>query len=389
MTTPFILVDGSSFLYRAFHAVPPLNNEKGEPTNAILGVSNMLRKLLNEYDPTMMAVVFDSASKTFRHELSADYKANRTEMPSDLRLQIKPLHALIRAMGIPLITAAAVEADDVLGVLAKFGEREGYDVIIATGDKDMAQLVNHKITLEDTMSKTKLNPDGVFEKFGVRPDQIADYLALVGDTSDNIAGVPKVGTKTAAKWLLEYETLDNLVANADKITGKVGENLREHLPKLELAKKLTVIRCDLELPYNMADLTRRPFHDEQLKEMLSELGFLSWLNALNKNSTDIDEKPFLKKVELAEPSENTATAHYDVILTMLQLDAWLSRLEKSALIAIDTETTSLDYMKAEIVGLSFAVQTGEAAYLPLAHNYPNAPTQLNRTEALEKLRLLD
>jgi DNA polymerase-1 len=388
MTTPFILVDGSSFLYRAFHAVPPLNNEKGEPTNAILGVSNMLRKLLNEYDPTMMAVVFDSASKTFRHELSADYKANRTEMPSDLRLQIKPLHALIRAMGIPLITAAAVEADDVLGVLAKFGEREGYDVIIATGDKDMAQLVNDKITLEDTMSKTKLNPEGVFEKFGVRPDQIADYLALVGDSSDNIAGVPKVGTKTAAKWLAEYETLDNLVANADKITGKVGENLREHLPKLELAKKLTVIRCDLDLPYNMADLTRRPFHDEQLKEMLSELGFLSWLNALNKNSTDTETKPFLKKVELAEPTENTATAHYDVILTMVQLDAWLSRLEKSALIAIDTETTSLDYMKAEIVGLSFAVQTGEAAYLPLAHNYPNAPTQLNRTEVLEKLRPL-
>ncbi len=388
MTSPLILVDGSSFLYRAFHAVPPLNNEKGEPTNAILGVSNMLRKLLNEYEPTFMAVVFDSASKTFRHELSADYKANRTEMPNDLRFQIKPLHALIRAMGIPLISAAAVEADDVLGVLAKFGEREGHDVIIATGDKDMAQLVNDKITLEDTMSKTKLNPEGVFEKFGVHPNQIADYLALVGDSSDNIAGVPKVGAKTAAKWLAEYKTLDNLIANADKITGKVGENLREHLPKLELAKKLTVIRCDLDLPYNMADLTRRPFHDEQLKEMLSELGFLSWLNALNKNSADTNEKPFLKKVELAEPTENTATAHYDVILTMAQLDAWLARLEKSALIAMDTETTSLDYMAAEIVGLSFAVQTGEAAYLPLAHNYPNVPTQLNRELALEKLRPL-
>ena len=387
MTSPLILVDGSSFLYRAFHAVPPLNNEKGEPTNAILGVSNMLRKLLNEYNPTFMAVVFDSSGKTFRHELSADYKANRDVMPDDLRLQIKPLHALIRAMGIPLIIAAAVEADDVLGVLACYGEREGHDVIIATGDKDMAQLVNDKITLEDTMSKTKLNPDGVFEKFGVRPDQIADYLALVGDSSDNIAGVPKVGAKTAAKWLAEYDTLDNLVVNADKITGKVGENLREHLPKLELAKKLTVIRCDLELPYNMADLTRRPFHDEQLKEFLSELGFLSWLNALNKNSPDTNVKPFLKKAENVA-TETTATAHYDTILTMSQLDAWLARLEKSALIAIDTETTSLDYMKAEIVGLSFAVQTGEAAYLPLAHNYPNAPTQLNREVALEKLRPL-
>ena len=388
MTSPLILVDGSSFLYRAYHAVPPLNNEKGEPTNAILGVSNMLRKLLNEYNPTFMAVVFDSSGKTFRHELSADYKANRTQMPDDLRSQIKPLHALIRAMGIPLISASGVEADDVLGVLAQFGEREGYDVIIATGDKDMAQLVNEKITLEDTMSKTKLNPEGVFEKFGVHPNQIADYLALVGDSSDNIAGVPKVGAKTAAKWLSEYETLDNLVANADKITGKVGENLREHLPKLELAKKLTVIRCDLDLPYNMADLTRRPIHDEQLREFLSELGFLSWLNSLNKNSPHIDTKPFLTNVEIPEATENTSTAHYDTILTMPQLDAWLARLEKSALIAIDTETTSLDYMKAEIVGLSFAVQTGEAAYLPLAHNYPNVPQQLNRTDVLEKLRPL-
>lgn len=388
MTSPLILVDGSSFLYRAFHAVPPLTNSKGEPTNAILGVSNMLRKLLNEYDPQFIAVVFDSAGKTFRHELSADYKVNRDVMPDDLRLQIKPLHALIRAMGIPLIMASAVEADDVLGVLAQFGEREGFDIIIATGDKDMAQLVNNKITLEDTMSKTKLTPKGVFEKFGVHPNQIADYLALVGDSSDNIAGVPKVGAKTAAKWLAEYETLDNLVANADKITGKVGENLREHLPKLELAKKLTVIRCDLDLPYNMADLKRRPFHDEQLKDMLSELGFLSWLNALNKNSTDTNEKPFLKKVENVEPTENTSTAHYDTILTMPQLDAWLARLEKSALIAFDTETTSLDYMKAEIVGLSFAVQTGEAAYLPLAHNYPDVQTQLNREIVLEKLRPL-
>lgn len=391
MTTPLILVDGSSFLYRAYHAVPPLSNAKGEPTNAIYGVSNMLRKLLNDYEPTYMAVVFDSSSKTFRHELSADYKANRTEMPDDLRLQIKPLHALIRAMGIPLISAAAVEADDVLGVLARFGEREGHNVIIATGDKDMAQLVNEKITLEDTMSKTKLTPEGVFEKFGVRPNQIADYLALVGDSSDNIAGVPKVGAKTAAKWLAQYETLDNLILHANEITGKVGENLREHLPNLELAKQLTVIRCDLDLPYNMADLTRRPIHDEQLKELLAEFGFSSWLNALTKNSTQTsenDQKQFLKNVEVSEVTENTATAHYDVITTFEQLDAWLARLEKSALIAFDTETTSLDYLTTELVGLSFAVQTGEAVYLPLAHNYSNVPVQLNREQVLEKLRPL-
>lgn len=391
MTSPLILVDGSSFLYRAYHAVPPLNNAKGEPTNAIYGVSNMLRKLLNDYEPSVMAVVFDSASKTFRHELSKDYKANRTQMPNDLSSQIKPLHTLIRAMGIPLISASAVEADDVLGVLAKYGERKGYNVIIATGDKDMAQLVNEKITLEDTMSKTKLTPEGVFEKFGVRPDQIADYLALVGDSSDNIAGVPKVGAKTAAKWLAEYQTLDNLIANANKITGKVGENLRDNLKQLELAKKLTVIRCDLDLPYNMADLTRRPIHDEQLKELLAEFGFSSWLSALTKNSAQTnenDQKQFLKNVEILEATENTATAHYDIIMTFEQLDAWLARLEKSALIAIDTETTSLDYMKAEIVGLSFAVQTGEAAYLPLAHNYPDVPKQLNREQVLEKLRPL-
>lgn len=391
MTSPLILVDGSSFLYRAYHAVPPLNNAKGEPTNAIYGVSNMLRKLLNDYEPSVMAVVFDSASKTFRHELSKDYKANRTQMPDDLSSQIKPLHALIRAMGIPLISASAVEADDVLGVLAKYGEREGYNVIIATGDKDMAQLVNEKITLEDTMSKTKLTPEGVFEKFSVRPDQIADYLALVGDSSDNIAGVPKVGAKTAAKWLAEYQTLDNLISNANKITGKVGENLRDNLKQLELAKKLTVIRCDLDLPYNMADLTRRPIHDEQLKELLAEFGFSSWLSALTKNSAQTnenDQKQFLKNVEISETTENTATAHYDIIMTFEQLDAWLARLEKSALIAIDTETTSLDYMKAEIVGLSFAVQTGEAAYLPLVHNYPDAPKQLNREQVLEKLRSL-
>ncbi|MDD5229185.1 MAG: DNA polymerase I, partial [Methylococcales bacterium] len=382
MTTPLILVDGSSFLYRAFHAVPPLNNAKGEPTNAILGVSNMLRKLLNEYNPTFMAVVFDGANKTFRHELSADYKANRTKMPDDLKSQIKPLHALIRSMGIPLITAEAVEADDVLGVLACYAEQEGYEIIIATGDKDMAQLVNEKITLEDTMSKTKLNPGGVFEKFGVRPNQIADYLALVGDSSDNIIGVPKVGAKTAAKWLAEYETLDNLIIHADEITGKVGENLRDNLPQLALAKQLTVIRCDLELPYNMADLTRRPFHDEQLRELLTEFGFLSWLK-------QIPPAPLFKEKEVEKfDLETTATTHYDVITTMTQLDAWLARLEKSALIAFDTETTSLDYMKAEIVGLSFAIQTGEAAYLPLSHNYPDVPAQLNRDVVLEKLRPL-
>ena len=389
MTSPLILVDGSSFLFRAYHAIPPLTNANGEPTNAIYGVSNMLRKLLADYNPTHVAVVFDSKTKTFRHELSPVYKANRTEMPSDLGCQIKPLHALIRAMGIPLISASGVEADDVLGVLACYAKTQGHHVIIATSDKDMAQLVNEHITLEDTMSKTKLTVDGVFEKFGVRPDQIADYLALVGDSSDNIAGVPKVGAKTAAKWLAQYDTLDNLVAHADEITGKVGENLRDNLEQLALAKQLTVIRCDLELPYNMADLTRRPVHDIQLKELLVEFGFSAWLNSLSKNtSTVVPKTDNPSDTEATSDLQTTATAHYDIILTMAQLDAWILRLEQSALIAIDTETTSLDYTQAQLVGLSFAVQTGEAAYLPLAHAYPEVPTQLNREIVLEKLRPL-
>ena len=389
MTSPLILVDGSSFLFRAYHAIPPLTNAKGEPTNAIYGVSNMLRKLLADYNPTHVAVVFDSKTKTFRHELSPVYKANRTEMPSDLGCQIKPLHALIRAMGIPLISASGVEADDVLGVLACYAKTQGHHVIIATSDKDMAQLVNEHITLEDTMSKTKLTVDGVFEKFGVRPDQIADYLALVGDSSDNIAGVPKVGAKTAAKWLAQYDTLDNLVAHADEITGKVGENLRDNLEQLALAKQLTVIRCDLELPYNMADLTRRPVHDIQLKELLVEFGFSAWLNSLSKNtSTVVPKTDNPSDTEATSDLQTTATAHYDIIVTMAQLDAWILRLEQSALIAIDTETTSLDYTQAQLVGLSFAVQTGEAAYLPLAHAYPEVPTQLNLEIVLEKLRPL-
>ena len=389
MTSPLILVDGSSFLFRAYHAIPPLTNAKGEPTNAIYGVSNMLRKLLTDYNPTHVAVVFDSKTKTFRHELSPVYKANRTEMPSDLGCQIKPLHALIRAMGIPLISASGVEADDVLGVLACYAKTQGHHVIIATSDKDMAQLVNEHITLEDTMSKTKLTVDGVFEKFGVRPDQIAEYLALVGDSSDNIAGVPKVGAKTAAKWLAQYDTLDNLVAHADEITGKVGENLRDNLEQLALAKQLTVIRCDLELPYNMADLTRRPVHDIQLKELLVEFGFSAWLNSLSKNtSTVVPKTDNPSDTEATSDLQTTATAHYDIILTMAQLDAWILRLEQSALIAIDTETTSLDYTQSQLVGLSFAVQTGEAAYLPLAHAYPEVPTQLNREIVLEKLRPL-
>jgi DNA polymerase-1 len=377
------LIDGSSFLFRAFHAVPPLTNPKGEPTNAIYGVSNMLRKLLGEYKTDYVTVVFDAAGKTFRNALYPEYKANRTTMPDDLRVQIEPLHQLIRAMGLPLIMESGVEADDVLGVLAQHAAKQGFHVIISTGDKDMAQLVTEQISLEDTMKNVRLDVQGVVNKFGVKPEQIIDYLALMGDSSDNIPGVPKVGPKTAAKWLQEYQTLDNLIAHADDIKGKIGENLRASLSFLPLAKQLTTIKCDLDLPYSMDDLKRQPVNNAELKSLLAELGFSSWLKMLGDDNTGRDA---INRVSTAVsvPTE----VQYETILTQAQLNHWLSKLDHAELFAFDTETTSLDYSKAQIVGVSFAVEIGKAAYLPLAHNYLEAPAQLNRTDVLEQLRPL-
>ena len=376
-----ILVDGSSFLFRAYHAIPPLTNPLGEPTNAIYGVSNMLRKLIAEYHSDYITVVFDAPGKTFRNDLYDQYKAHRPPMPDDLRVQIEPLHHLIRAMGLPLIMEYGVEADDVLGALAQHAEQQGFKVIISTGDKDMAQLVTEHIILENTMTNTRMDIQGVIDKFGVKPEQIVDYLALMGDTSDNIPGVPKVGPKTAAKWLEQYQTLENLVANADKITGKIGENLRASLDQLPIAKQLTTIKCDLDLPYGMDDLKRQPVNTDELKNQLAGLGFLSWFKMLD-NQTDA----IAVVEEEAKPALIEST--YETILTQQQFKQWLERLEKAELFAFDTETTSLDYSKAEIVGVSFAVTPGQAAYIPLAHHYTGAPDQLNRTEILEKLRPL-
>ena len=373
-----ILVDGSSFLFRAYHAIPPLTNPKGEPTNAIYGVSNMLRKLIADYQSDYVTVVFDAPGKTFRNDLYDQYKAHRPSMPDDLREQIEPLHNLIRTMGLPLIMEPDVEADDVLGALAQHAAQEGFSVIISTGDKDMAQLVTEHITLENTMSNVRMDIQGVIDKFGVKPEQIVDYLALMGDSSDNIPGVPKVGPKTAAKWLEQYQTLENLVANADKITGKIGENLRASLGQLPLAKQLTTIKCDLNLPYGIDDLKRRPINTEELKNQLTELGFLSWLKMLDNpvEAITVEEKPAIIE------------SNYETILTHQQFNKWLERLENAELFAFDTETTSLDYSKAEIVGVSFAVTPGHAAYVPLAHDYAGVPDQLNRSEILEKLRTL-
>ncbi|MGZ8171865.1 MULTISPECIES: DNA polymerase I [Methylobacter] len=388
-----ILVDGSSFLFRAYHAIPPLTNANGDPTNAIYGVSNMLRKLIADYHSDYITVVFDAPGKTFRNELYDQYKAHRPPMPDDLRVQIAPLHNLIRAMGLPLIIESGVEADDVLGVLAQHAEQQGYDVIISTGDKDMAQLVTEHIILENTMSNSRMDIQGVIDKFGVKPEQIIDYLALIGDTVDNIPGVPKVGPKTAAKWLEQYSTLENLVAHADKITGKIGENLRASLDQLPLSKQLTTIKCDLDLPYNMEDLKQQPMDKAELKILLAELGFSSWLKSLDASTelgTGSSSTPALSSIEAAQTEDKPAKidSSYETVLTEQHFNDWLARLEKAELFAFDTETTSLDYSKAQIVGVSFAVTPGKAAYVPLAHDYPGVPDQLDRSEILEKLRPL-
>jgi len=388
-----ILVDGSSFLFRAYHAVPPLTNANGEPTNAIYGVSNMLRKLIADYHSDYITVVFDAPGKTFRNALYDQYKAHRPPMPDDLRVQIAPLHNLIRAMGLPMIIESGVEADDVLGVLAQHAEQQGYDVIISTGDKDMAQLVTEHIILENTMSNSRMDIQGVIDKFGVRPEQIIDYLALIGDTVDNIPGVPKVGPKTAAKWLEQYNTLENLVAHADKITGKIGENLRASLDQLPLSKQLTTIKCDLDLPYDMEDLKQRPMDKAELRILLAELGFSSWLKMLDAStepSTGSSSTSDLSPIEAAQTEDKPAKidSSYETVLTEQHFNDWLARLEKAELFAFDTETTSLDYSQAQIVGVSFAVTPGQAAYVPLAHDYPGVPDQLDRSAILEKLRPL-
>ena len=374
-----ILVDGSSFLYRAYHALPPLTSPQGVATNAVYGVSNMLKKMLSDYPDDHFAVVFDAPGNNFRHELYEQYKAHRPPMPDDLRCQIEPLHRMVRAMGLPLIIEAGIEADDVLGCLAKKAEELGFDVIISTGDKDMAQLVNEHVILENTMNNVRLDVQGVIEKFGVRPDQIIDYLALIGDPVDNIPGVPKVGPKTAAKWLEQYGTLDNLIADADQITGKIGENLRASLDQLPLSKQLATIKCEVELPYAIDDLERKPADPAELKALLTEFGFTTWLKALGSETA----APSVSAPETA-PGES----EYETVLSEKQLERWLAKLDEAELFAFDTETTSLDYSKAQIVGVSFAVEAGQAAYVPLAHDYPGAPEQLDKTRVLERLRPL-
>lgn len=380
--TPLILVDGSSYLYRAFHALPPLTNSRGEPTGAVYGVLNMLRKLMETYRPAHMAVVFDARGRTFRDELYAEYKAHRPPMPDELSSQVEPLLAIIRAMGLPLLQVSGVEADDVIGTLAKQATAAGHDTVISTGDKDLAQLVNAHVSLINTMNDTFMNEQGVVDKFGVGPAQIIDYLTLVGDTSDNIPGVPKVGPKTAVKWLSQYGTLDELVARADDIKGKIGDNLRAHLHQLPLSKQLATIKCDVELAETPDDLALQAPDKETLRDWYRRLEFNTWLKQLDGDASP--EAPGAA----APGGERQSSADYQTILTREAFDTWLARLQQAELFGFDTETTSLDYMQAEVVGLSFAIEPGEAAYLPVAHVYPGAPDQLARDWVLAQLRPL-
>lgn len=371
---PFILVDGSSYLYRAFHAMPSLTNSKGFPTGAVYGVINMLRKLLSDYEPDSIAVVFDDKGKTFRDELYPQYKANRKAMPEELIPQIEPIHNIIRAMGLPILMETGVEADDVIGTLAKEAARHEIHTLISTGDKDLAQLVDSHITLVNTMTNTMLDIDGVTEKFGIPPECIIDYLALVGDTSDNIPGIPQVGPKTAVKWLQQYGSLDNIVTHAAEITGKVGDNLRANLGQLPLAKSLTTVKLDVPLTVKIADLIRKTPDNNALERLYADLEFKSWLADILK------QQP-------AQKSQDKY-ASYETIFTENQLADWLSKLSQATLFAFDTETTSLNYMDAEIVGISFAIEPGKAAYIPVAHQYENAPQQLKREYVLQKLKPL-
>ncbi|MFC1688800.1 DNA polymerase I [Pseudomonadota bacterium] len=365
------LVDGSSYLYRAFHALPNLTNSHGEPTGALLGVANMLKRLLNEAEPEYIAVVFDARGPTFRHELYPEYKANRPPMPAELRQQVQSILDFTKMLGLPLLQVDGVEADDVIGTLAENAEKAGMRCVISTGDKDMAQLVSELTTLTNTMTNTDMDRDGVKQKFDVTPEQIVDFLALTGDKADNIPGVEKCGPKTAAKWLGQWGDLDQVVAHAEEVGGKIGENLRAAVEQLPLSRELATIRRDLDLDDQPMELKRGEIDKPSLTEALKRFEFNSWLQEIDKKA---DEKP-------PETDYHTISSHDE-------LDALIAALGEADLVAFDTETTSLDSMQAELVGLSFSTRNGHAVYIPVGHDYPAAGPQLDRDEVLAKLKPL-
>ncbi len=375
MSKQLVLVDGSSYLYRAFHAMPNLANSRGEATGAVYGIVNMLRRLLREYDTPYFAVVFDAPGKTFRDRLYSAYKANRPPMPDELRSQIDKVHTVIRALGLPLLSIPDVEADDVIGTLARMATAHGMETLVVSGDKDLAQLVDASVRMCDSMKDVVYDAEGVEAKFGVPPERIVDFLALVGDTSDNIPGVPKVGPKTAVRWLKEYGSLDRLVAQAGSVSGKVGENLRASLDQLPLSHQLATVKCDVALEEGPADLKIGTPDEDALRQLFAELEFKTWLAELG----GLNE---------ADQEDDRDSAQYEIVLDKKALSRWLKRLSDAPLFAFDTETTSIDAMRARIVGVSFAVAPGEGAYVPLAHDYLDAPQQLNREDVLEALRPL-
>ncbi|MBB1489633.1 DNA polymerase I [Oceanospirillum sediminis] len=399
---PLILVDGSSYLYRAFHALPPLTTSKGQPSGAIKGVLNMLKSLLKQYPEAPVVVVFDAKGKTFRDDMFPEYKAQRPPMPDDLRSQIEPLHQAIRAMGLPLLCVEGVEADDVIGTLAQQGEAAGRSVVVSTGDKDMAQLVTEKVTLVNTMTDTVMDIPGVKDKFGIGPELIIDFLALMGDKVDNIPGVPGVGEKTALALLQGIGGLDAIYADLDQIaplgfrgSKTLGKKMAEHKEMAYLSYELATIKCDVELDVTIDDLVLAPQDTDTLKAMYAELEFKTWLNALNRAESQSDKvaEDSATAAEVEQIADDAAeepviAGEYDTVLTEAEFNAWLEQLKAADQFAFDTETTSLDYMQAEIVGVSFAVEAGKAAYVPVAHDYMGAPEQLDRDWVLAQLKPL-
>ncbi len=388
MKKTLLLVDGSSYLYRAYHALPDLRNARGEPTGALYGVTAMLRRLVQDYKADYAACVFDAKGGTFRDDIYPEYKSHRPPMPEDLAAQIDPIHQMVEALGWPVLTVSGVEADDIIGTLACRATRQGVRTVISTGDKDIAQLVNEHVELVNTMSGEKQDVQGVIDKFGVRPDQIIDYLMLMGDAVDNIPGVAKVGPKTAAKWLAAYDTLDNLVAHADDIKGVAGNNLREAIPNFEMTRQLVTIRCDCDIPFlgdGLEDLAPREPDPNKLLYLYETYGFRTWLRELTGDPQRIPEQD-ARVAAAAEAPPAPVETHYETLQTMEALQAWVKKIGQADLVALDTETTSLDPMLARLVGLSLAVAPGEACYLPLRHRGPDAPEQLPFDEAMKLLR---
>jgi DNA polymerase-1 len=393
MTPTLLLVDGSSYLYRAFHALPDLRSPEGLPTGALYGVINMLKKLRKDYPSAYAACVFDAKGKTFRDDWYPQYKAQRPPMPDDLVSQIAPLHDAVRALGWPLLMLDGVEADDVIGTLTRQAEAAGMQAVVSTGDKDLAQLVTPRVTLINTMTNETLDEAGVQAKFGVPPGRIVDYLTLIGDTVDNVPGVPKVGPKTAVKWLNEFGDLDSLMARAAEVKGAVGENLRNALDWLPTGRRLITVKCDVELPQRLEELDWKAEDRETLAVLFAKYNFRTWLREVSPasaasgggDSIDSNSNPGLSAIESPVDSMER---HYETILDAEALERWLAKLESAELICLDTETTNLDPMQAQLVGLSFSVEAGEAAYLPLAHHYAGAPDQLDRDATLAQLKPL-